>query len=182
MPKTSHPVTAGELARFPADDRRYELVEGRLVRMTPVNFLHGRTVIEVAFLLRRHLEQHPNGAIATEVGFLLASDPDTVRAPDLAFVRRERVPPQDERGFFEGPPDLAVEVLSPDDRPAEVRDKVADYLAHGVPLVAVLDPAAKTVTVHRPAGQPVVQSGGDDVLDLSEILPGFRCRLREIFG
>src|SRR5262245_17910253 len=112
MSKITGLVTAEELARLPEDGCRYELVEGRLVRMSPVSFDHGRVVLRIGFLLSRHLEQRPAGVIGTEIGFELASNPDTVRGPDIAFVRNERVPPTGSRGFVKGPPDLAIEVLS----------------------------------------------------------------------
>ena len=125
-------VTAEELERFPDDDYRYELVEGRLIRMSPVNFDHGRVVMRLGFLLSRHLEQHPVGVIGTEIGFKLASNPDTVRGPDIAFLKNERVPSRGTRGFFTGAPDLVIEVLSPEDRPGEMRQKIDGYLARGV--------------------------------------------------
>jgi Uma2 family endonuclease len=84
-------VTAEELQRLPDDGYRYELVGGRLIRMSPVNFDHGRVVMRIGFLLSRHLEQLPVGVIGTEIGFKLASNPDTVRGPDIAFVRNGRV-------------------------------------------------------------------------------------------
>jgi Uma2 family endonuclease len=87
MSESTRLVTAEELERFPRDDRRYELVEGRLVRLSPVNFDHGRTVMRIGFLLSRHLEQRPVGVIGAEIGFVLASNPDTVRGPDIAFIR-----------------------------------------------------------------------------------------------
>ena len=174
-------VTAEELERFPDDDYRYELVEGRLIRMSPVNFDHGRVVMRLGFLLSRHLEQHPVGVIGTEIGFKLASNPDTVRGPDIAFLKNERVPSRGKRGFFTGAPDLVIEVLSPEDRPGEMRHKIDGYLSRGVPLVVIVDPDDKTATMFRPGTAAVALASEDDVLDLSEVIPGFRCQLREIF-
>ena len=117
MSENTQLVTAEELARLPDDGYRYELVEGRLVRMSPVNFDHGRIVLRIGFLLSRHLEQHPVGVVGAAIGFKLAADPDTVRGPDIAFVRNERVPSSTgRRGVVKGPPDMAIEVLSPDAR------------------------------------------------------------------
>jgi Uma2 family endonuclease len=118
--------------------------------------------------------------VGAEVGFKLASNPDTVRGPDIAVIRRDRVPSPTPRGFVTGPPDLAVEVLSPGDRPGDVQQKVAEYLARGVSLVVVIDPEASTVSVSRGSTAPVVLSD-DDILDLGEVVPGFRCSVREIF-
>ena len=141
MSENTQLVTAEELARLPDDGYRYELVEGRLVRMSPVNFDHGRIVMRIGFLLSSHLKQHPVGVVGAEIGFKLAANPDTVRGPDIAFVRSERVPsPTGRRGFFKGPPDVAIEVLSPDDRTSEVHAKTEEYLAKGVLLVLVVDP------------------------------------------
>jgi Uma2 family endonuclease len=181
MSESTHLVTAEELERFPDDDYRYELVQGRIVRMSPVGFQHGRVVTRLLFRLSQHLEDRNLGVVLTEVGFTLATKPDTVRAPDIAFVRQERIPSPDPRGFLSGPPDLAVEVLSPEDRPAEIRTKVDEYLAHGVPLVVVLDPDTRTATVSRRLTPPVPLLAEEDLLDLDDVIPDFRCSLREIF-
>jgi Uma2 family endonuclease len=150
--------------------------------MSPVGYYHGRTVMRLGYLLTGHLQNRAVGEVVTEVGFTLARDPDTVRAPDIAFLRRERIPPRDARGFFNGPPDLAIEVLSPDDRPGDMRDKVAEYLARGVRLVVVVDPDQRIVTTHRPATPPETLRDAADALDLDEVIAGFRCPLHEIFG
>ena len=181
MSKSAPLVTADELERFPDDDYRYELVEGRVIRMSPVGFEHGRIVPRLTALLHRHVEEHHLGAIVNEVGFKLASNPDTVRAPDIAFLRLDRIPRPAPRGFIKGAPDLAVEVLSPDDRPSEVRAKTTDYLASGVPLVLVLDPVGRTVTACRLKEPPQI-SRGDDVVDIGDVVPGFVCTIPEIFG
>ena len=109
-------VTAEELERMPEDPvNRYELVEGRLVRMSPVSFDHGRIVTRLSFLLSRHLSDTPSGVVVADVGFKLASNPDTVRGPDIAFLRNDRLPSRGTRGFLSEPPDAVFEVLSPDD-------------------------------------------------------------------
>jgi Uma2 family endonuclease len=181
MSETTHLVTADELERFPRDDRRYELVDGRIIRMSPVGYQHGRLVMKLGSLLERYLEGQTAGVVVTEVGFKLAFGPDTVRAPDIAFIRKDRVPSPDVRGFLTGPPDLAIEVLSPDDRPADVRAKIDQYLARGVAMVVVIDPDQKTVTTWRPITPPAMLQADDDLLVLGDVIPGFRCSLREIF-
>ena len=124
-------VTAEEFERMPDDPvNRYELVEGRLVRTSPVSFDHGRIVVRLIVLLQRHLDEAPVGAIAADVGFKLASNPDTVRGP--------------------------------------------------VAVVSVVDPRKETVTSYRPAGSVTLRDE-HDLLDLSDVIPGFRCSLREIF-
>jgi Uma2 family endonuclease len=143
-------VTAEELARLPDDGYRYELVEGRLIRMSPASFDHGRIVLRIGFLLSRHLEQQPVGVIGADIGFKLASNPDTVRGPDIAFIKNERV-------------------------------KIEGYLTRGVSLVVVIDFKHKSATLHRPAAAVVTLRSEADVLDLGDVIPGFRCQLREIF-
>jgi len=182
MSNAARLVTAEELERLPSDDNRYELVEGRVIPMTPVTLLHGRVVARMCALIDAHIRLHRIPAfVGTEVGFKLASNPDTVRAPDVAFIRRDRVPTPDSKGFLHGPPDLAVEVLSPDDHPRDVQEKVDEYLACGVRLVIVIDSDAQTATVFRPSAAPVVLRDAD-ALDLDEIVPGFRCPVAEIFA
>jgi Uma2 family endonuclease len=179
MSRQVHIVTAEELERRPRDDWRYELVEGRLVRMSPAALQHGRIVARFLARLSRHVEAHRLGEAVTEVGFRLASNPDTVRAPDVAFIRRARIPAADARGFFQGPPDLAVEVLSPDDWPSETRQKIAEYLACGVTCVLIIAPDVRTATTHRRPTSSLTASG-DETIDLDDVVPGFRCTVREI--
>jgi Uma2 family endonuclease len=182
MSTSSRLVTAEEFERFPHEPPydRFELVEGRVIRMSPVSFEHGRVVMRLGLLLGRHLEQQAVGAIGADVGFKLASNPDTVRGPDIAFVRQDRVPPSG-RGFFNGPPDLVIEVLSPDDRPGEVRAKTEQCLATGVAVVVIVDPEKRTTTTFRPGHSPLALASPSDLLDLSDAIAGFRCSLHEIF-
>jgi Uma2 family endonuclease len=181
MPESAPLVTAEELEKFPDDDYRYELVEGRVIRMSPVGWQHGRIVVQLATLLNGYVQQRNLGVLVTEVGFKLASAPDTVRGPDLAFVRRDRIPEVDLRGFWQGPPDLVVEVVSPDDRASDVRAKVDEYLRYGVTVVIVVDPGDETVSVRRRLSPTVVLRGIDDVLQVGDLLPGFSCSLSRIF-
>jgi Uma2 family endonuclease len=170
-------VTAEELERFPDDDYRYELVEGRVIRMSPVGWQHGKVVMRFGAVLADYVHQRKLGEIVTEVGFVLASNPDTVRAPDLAFMRRERIPAVDPRGFWRGAPDVAVEVLSPDDLASEIRDKVEEYLRAGVTVVLVVDPDQQTVSIHRRLSPPIVLQGAGAALEIDDLVPGFRCAL-----
>jgi Uma2 family endonuclease len=182
MSDTTHLVTAEELEKLPDDDHRYELVEGRVIRMSPTGVVHGRIVARIGARLTVHVDARGLGLVLTEVGFRLSSSPDTVRAPDLAFIRRERLPEAGlPRGFWQGPPDLAVEVLSPDDRPSDVRTKVAEYLTHGVPLVVVINSDERTVTAHRGSAPPVTL-GPADLLDLDDVVQGFSCEVQDIFA
>jgi Uma2 family endonuclease len=173
-------VTATDLEQLPGHDNRYELVQGRLVPLSPVGFGHAQVVVRVIVLLEQCAGRDA-GAVLTEAGFILARNPDTVRAPDVAFVRRERIPSPDPRGFLDGPPDLAVEVLSPGDRLADVRVKVAEYVAFGVSVILLMDPDARTVSVFRGRATGVTLVSLDDELDLGDVVPGFHCTLRDIF-
>src|SRR5262245_25901690 len=174
-------VTAEELERMPEDDYRYELVEGRLIRMSPAAPLHGSLAANFIMLLGPHVRAHNLGAVGTEVGFKLVSNPDTVRAPDVSLIRRERFPSTGfRRGFWQGPPDLAVEVLSPDDVYTDTRRKIDEYLRTGCLAVVVLDPDDQTVTIHRRLSVPAILTI-DDTLDLDDVVPGFSCPVREIF-
>src|SRR5206468_10326231 len=122
MSDTTRLVTAAELERMPDDDWRSELVRGRLIRMSPAAPRHGIVAMAIGARLHAHVKARNLGIVGPEIGFKLESDPDTVRAPDMAFLGRDRLPPHDARGFYKGAPDLAVEVLSPDDRPSEVAE------------------------------------------------------------
>ena len=173
-------VTAEELQRM-GSDFRYELVEGRLVPMSPIAPLHGTVVAAFIALLRPHVKKHGLGALGPEIGFTLTRNPDTVLAPDVGFIRRERIPTTGfAPGFWQGPPDLAVEVLSPDDRASQIRTKVDKYLKAGVLAVVVVDPREQKVSVHRRLAAPVTCSV-DDTLDLDDVVPGFTCPVQEIF-
>jgi len=181
MPAHERLVTAEEFARIPNDDYHYELVEGRVVRMSPPGSRHGVLATRIAMLLAQHADAHRLGAVMTCAGAKLAADPDTVREPDVAFVRQDRIPAAGvPDGFWPGAPDLAVEIRSPGDRPSELGAKVSDYLARGVRLVWVVDPKQKTVTTHAPQS-PTVTLGVDDVLDAGDVVPGFTCPVRRLF-
>ena len=173
-------TTAEQLLRA-GDIGRCELVRGELRMMIPPAYEHGRITFRFGYRLGAHVEPLKLGTIlAAETGFLLSRDPDTVRAPDVAFVRAEREPGPI-RGYFPGAPDLAVEVLSPEDRPGPVRRKVAEWLAAGSLAVWVVDPRARTVTVHEPDSDPRVLSESDR-LGGGAVLPDFELAVREIFA
>jgi len=175
-------MTADELMRLPDDGQRHELVRGELRTMPPAGWEHGCETVEVTMSLGAHVRQHRLGrVVAGEPGFRLTTAPDTVRAPDVAFVRRERLPTgAARRGYFQGAPDLAVQVISPNDLYTEVDEKVAEWLTHGTMMVLVVNPRRRTVAVHRP-GQPVRTLGEDETLDGDDVVPGWTMAVREIF-
>ena len=151
--------------------------------MAPAGFDHGAIIGRFEYLLARHVYQHDLGIITgAETGFRLSRQPDTVRGADIAFVRKDRIPVAGRPvGYFEGAPDLAVEVLSPTDTAEEVEEKVDDYLNAGCPLVWVVNPRRRTVTAHRPTVNPVVHREGER-LEAGEVLAGFGCAVGEVFA
>ncbi len=182
MTTQTRPITADDLLRMPDDGFRYELVEGNLREMAPAGHQRGRIAINVSTPLAQHVKANNLGVVyAAETGFKLASNPDTVRAPDVAFVRRERVESVgDSEGFWPGAPDLAVEVVSPGDRYTDVEEKVFDWLDAGTRLVIVVNPRKRLVTVYRSLTDVVVLTEAD-VLDGGDVVPGFAMPVKDIF-
>ena len=180
-PPTHGILTADDLLHIPDDGSHCELVEGRLIRMSPPGSVHGAIATQLAAALINWVDQHDLGQVFVETGFHLAVDPDTVRAPDVSFVEKRRIPPSGlPRAYWRGAPDLAIEVLSPDDSAAEVDEKVREYLDRGTQAIWVVDPDARTVTVHG-AGQPPHTLKEAESLDGGLVVPGFRCPLARIF-
>lgn len=174
-------TTAQQLLEAP-DLERCELVRGELIMISPAGSEHGRIVVNVTLPLGNFVKQRKLGVVyGAETGFLISRDPDTVRAPDVGFVRAERVPAGPTRGFFQGPPDLAVEVLSPDDRAGRVLAKVHDWLAAGCRAVWVVDPEAHTVSVYRNRAEMVVWTVSDELTG-DDVVPEFRLPVGEIFA
>lgn len=176
-------VTAESLWRMADDGMRRELVRGRLRVMTPAGAEHGRVAMRVGRLLAGHVDQHDLGvAFAAETGFVLGHDPDTVRAPDAAFVSKERADLVGRTArFWPEAPDFATEVVSPDDRFREVEEKALAWLEAGTIAVLVLDPTRQTATVYRGRREARVHRGAETI-DLSDAVPGWRVRLSELFA
>ncbi|HEX8721910.1 MAG TPA: Uma2 family endonuclease [Pyrinomonadaceae bacterium] len=182
MTTTLQRSTASELFAMPDDGFRYELVKGELRRMSPSGTEHGAIVFDLSGLLALHIKADNLGqGFGAETGFKIASDPDTVRAADIAFVRRERIPEAGiPKNFWPLAPDLVVEVVSPGDTYSEVQEKVEDWLGAGVSAVWVVDPRRRAVLVYRSLTDVTRLAEGDE-LDGGEVVPGFRCRVSEIF-
>ena len=181
-------MTADELLMLRMPDKRTELVRGRLLVREPAGFWHGdvaaRALVAISNYLAADRSSQASGVacgrvVAAETGFTLQRNPDTVRAPDVAYIRAERLPSGAHVGFADFAPDLAVEVLSPSDRPGEVLAKVADWLTAGTVLVWTIDPERRRARVYRADGSDAVL-GAADYLDGEDVLPGFRASVSEL--
>lgn len=180
VPDMPQLMTAEELLRTSIPDKRTELVRGRLVVHEPPGARHGLVVMNLALELGTYVKQHGGGKLfAADTGFTLFRGPDTVRGPDLAFVRHERLPDPVPVGFPELAPDLVVEVLSPRDRAGATLGKVGDWLEAGARLVWVIDPERRLARVYRADGTDSSIVEGD-WLDGEDVVPGFRCLLGSI--
>jgi Uma2 family endonuclease len=178
MGDTAQLMTARDLAE---QKGRCELVRGELIVMTPAGAEHGQIVVRLTGPIYSHVAAKKLGAVfAAETGFVIERDPDTVRAPDVAFVRAGRLPRRS-IGFFQGAPDLAVEVLAPNDPAGEVLDKVQQWLAAACEQVWVVDPRTQTVTVYGSNGHIRMLKRGE-VLTGGDLLPGFEMQVEEIFA
>jgi Uma2 family endonuclease len=175
-------VTADELLRMPDDGKRRELVRGELREMAPAGSEHGYLALKIGRLLGNHVDDNKLGRVyAAETGFKLSSDPDTVRAPDAAFVTSERVEAAGRvDGYWPGAPDLAVEVVSPNDRHSEVVEKALSWLEAGCRMVLVVDPERKVVTVYRSREDIRILVAGD-VVDGADVVPGWKMAVAELF-
>jgi Uma2 family endonuclease len=173
-------LTADELLHVNLPDKRTELVMGVLLVREPAGGRHGRIAADLTWRLRTYVEQTKLGTVyAAETGFTLTRNPDTVRAPDVAFIRRDRLPHPEPTGFPALAPDLVVEVLSPNDRPGETLARVADWLTGGTRLVWVVDPERRKARVYREDGTEGLVTE-DQALEGEDVLPGFSCSLAGI--
>jgi len=182
QPVTSGQLTLEEFEALPEDDRYVEEVSrGYLIREPPPGDAHGRLVTLISHRLMQYVDQHRAcGTVYTEAGFVLALSPLTVRQPDVAFVRAARVPRGYSPGIFRGPPDLAVEIVSPSNRAGDLLHKVSEFLEAGTHLVWVIDPARETVVVHDQCGRPRVLRAPER-LECRELMPGLSLDIAALF-
>lgn len=179
---TTQLMTIDELEREGAPEGRWELIDGELVEMSPSGPLASTTAVWIAHLLINYVTPRRLGSIlGADGGFVLFPNRQIVRVPDVAFVRAERLPPKDDQGgFLRLAPDLAVEVISPSERPSEIAAKVAMYLDAGVQLIWLVDSRTRTVTIHAPE-RDVRILGGNDEIDGGDVLPGFSVAVADLF-
>jgi Uma2 family endonuclease len=175
-------MTAHEFLLHPLPEGKAELVRGELRVTPPPGGPHGVAASNIFGRLYTHLQQHPLGrAFADGVGYELVRLPHTVRVPDASFVRADRLPKDGiGPGLLQLAPDLAVEVLSPSETASDLDEKLDDYRAAGTPLVWVVDPVRRTVTVYHAGDAPHWRHEGD-TLDGADVIPGFTCPVSAIF-
>lgn len=170
-------ISDQELAGLPRDGRKYELVDGE-VQVSPAGYSHGLVIIRLIGRLWGYVAERSLGDVLdSSTGFRLPTG--NVRSPDLSFVAAGRVPGEPPQGFADLAPDLAVEVLSPTDDPRQVMDKVGEYLRAGVRLVWIIDPQGHRAAAYR-SPSDVREVRGDGDLDGEDVVPGFRCALRDL--
>jgi Uma2 family endonuclease len=177
---TTKPLTADDLLTMSGD---YELIRGELREVSPASAEPTIVTINISSSLFPHVRRHRLGFVTSaDGGFVIFSDRKTVVAPDVGFIRRERIPANfDFQHYFPVPPDFAIEVVSPWNTYAEAMEKVALYMEAGVPLVWLVMPRRRVVTVHRPGQEPVTMVEGDE-LDGGDVVAGFRLSVREVFA
>jgi Uma2 family endonuclease len=176
-------VTAEEFTVIAAEsDHKLELVKGEVIDMTRPGVKHGGVCAEVARQLGNWAVPTKRGrVVANDAGVQTERDPDSVRGPDVFYIRMDRLPGGEyPDGWLEIPPDLCVEVLSPHDRWPEVIEKINEYFRLGVPEVWVLDPATHEIQIHLDSQRlPTTLHDGNTLK--SDRLPGFECAVSELF-
>lgn len=180
-------LTAEEFLHLPEpiEGGKMELDRGRVVCMSPVGLEHGEIAIDLAFALKAFVDAERLGRVSVETGFKLAEDPDIVRAPDVSFVAADRRPTgAGRRGFVEGAPDLAVEVMSADDREKDLLAKAGEYLDAGAARVWIVRPATRTVTVFRAGGEVATRHEAETLTsdDAGFSAEGFSLDVASIFA
>ncbi|MHC4515166.1 MAG: Uma2 family endonuclease [Planctomycetota bacterium] len=182
MAGTGRVTTADELFAMADDDHRHELLHGELARVSPPGARHGAISAQLSLRLGAWVNQHDLGRVFVETGFVLARNPDHVRAPDVAFVCKARLP---ETGlpvnYWDGAPDFCAEVVSPGDTYAYVQEKACDWIRYGTRLVIVVEPDRRRVVVHRSDKEVQILSE-DETLDGGDVVPGLELSIRELFA
>ncbi|HEU4510480.1 MAG TPA: Uma2 family endonuclease [Pyrinomonadaceae bacterium] len=179
MSTATHLMTAQELADLPDESVRHELIKGELLTMPLPKIEHGRVSANLTFLLMQHARSNQLGEVRAEAGYKLETDPDTVLGPDVSFVAQDRVSLSPE-GYHDGPPDLAVEVLSQGDRRGKVEYKLSLWLELGTRSVWLVNPRRRTVEVCKATGERILFHETDELVD--DTVPGFRVKVSEIFA
>ncbi len=182
-PVEKQKMTAEELMKLSPEASRGELIAGEFISMSPAGFKHGQIAATILIIMGQFVRQAKNGKVyAAETGFILKRNPDTVRAPDVAFVTSERADQQEqETGFFNGAPNLAVEVISPSETMEDIEGKLFDYLDAGTQVVWLVFPRTQSITVYRSLKDIRIYTV-ENTIDCEELLPGFAVAVKEIFA
>ena len=180
---TATTITAEELLQLPDNGMRRELVRGEVREMAPAGDEHGELAMTIGSDLSQHVKTNRLGRVyAAETGYIISRNPDTVRAPDAAFVRQEVIDATGRlRGFRSGAPDLAIEVISPGDSYTEVQEKVVEWLEAGCRMVVTVDPRRRIVTVYRSRHDIEILTE-EDTLSGGEVVEGWELPLAELFA
>ncbi len=183
MMTTATTITAEELLQLPDNGKRRELVRGEVREMAPAGDEHGELAMTIGSELSQHVKAKGLGRVyAAETGFIIARNPDTVRAPVAAFVRQEVIDATGRlRGFRSGAPDLAIEVISPGDSYTEVKEKVLEWLEAGCRMVVTIDPRRRIVTVYRSRHDIEILTE-EDTLSGGEVVEGWELPLSVLFA
>lgn len=183
IPPQGRPWTGEDLLALSGEDNRYELIQGALIVMSPATPVQGRFAMSLSFALYDYVRQQQLGEVyVSEPGFELQPKPEQIiRSPDVAFVRKENIPPLDEEeGFWKIAPDLVVEIISPSETAISIQNKVTDYLTAGVRLIWIVYPKSQTVVEYKSASQ-IRQLNLNDSLEGSDVIPGFSYPIRDLF-
>ena len=175
-------LTAEDLLDLPDDECRYELLDGELVKMAPTGGKHGQVLINIGIALGAYVKRQDLGIVlGGDPGIILRRNPDRVRAPDVCFIARERIPPEGlPDGYLELIPDLVIEVVSPNDRATQVQDKIEEWLRAGVRLVWAVYPGTRSVVAYQSLSAIRVYTESE-TLDGAPVLPDFTCSVASLF-
>lgn len=172
-------MTAEEFMNIDDEYHRHELIKGELLTMAPVKRLHGRVAANLTMLLLQHARANHLGDVFVESGYHIERDPDTILGPDVSFIAGGHYPDLPD-AYTPGPPDLAVEVLSPGDRKGYVERKLRVYLERGTRSVWLVNPRRRTVEVISSLNDRRMLHEDDELVD--DTVPGFRVKVSEIFA
>lgn len=183
MATIARPMSVDDLEQMTGEIDRHDLIKGELRTMSPAGGTHGKLANRAGRFFGDFVDEHRLGTVyGAETGFILARDPDTVLAPDMAFIQTSRLPdPDAEEGFVPVVPDLVLEIVSPSDRMNDVTDTVLAYLDAGVRMVLILQPRQCLLTVHCPGRDPYILHV-TDTFDGNDVLPGFRLQVSALFA
>jgi len=181
MSTTTHLMTAEELIRLPRGQYRYELVKGELLTMSPSDAQHGAVTVYLSAPLATFVKANKLGIVfGAETGFILERNPDTVLAPDISFIRKDRIKTISS-GYLEIPPDLAVEVISPSESKLKVEKKTAQWLEFGAEAVWLVYPKTRTVEVRNSSGRKMLLTEREELTGRNGLV-GFSISVKDIFS